>query len=157
MARSSSRRPKLPKWCRIVRTSPAAYERDVFAQPSIVSPADAAALLRPSMQLEEVEVFVVIALDSQHRPLGLTRVSSGVVNQTMALPREVFRVAIVLNATAIIVAHNHPSGDPTPSPADRQVTDALVNAGGVLDIPVFDHIIIGAGNRFTSFAMEGLL
>jgi DNA repair protein RadC len=154
MARPSS---LLPKWCKLVRSNPAAYERDVFSKPGITSPADAAALLRPSLQREEVEVFVVIAMDAQHRPLGLVRVTSGVVNQTLVMAREVFRIAILLNASAIIVAHNHPSGDPTPSDADRRVTDVLVNAGSMLDIPVFDHIIIGAGDRFTSFATQGLL
>jgi DNA repair protein RadC len=149
--------PKLPKWCKIVRSNPAVYERDVFNSEPITSPRQAAAMLRPALQSEEVEQFAIIALDSQHRALGLSIISRGTVDQTLVMPREVFRVAIVLNAVAIIVAHNHPSGDPTPSTPDRLVTDSLAAAGRLLDIPVFDHIIVGAGDRFTSFAQEGLL
>jgi len=71
-------------------------------------------------------------------------------------PREVFRAAIALNAAAIILAHNHPSGDPTPSPDDRAITAQLVAAGKLLDIPVADHIVIGRG-RYISFSEAGLL
>lgn len=155
MARSSF--PKLPQWCRIVRSNPAQYERDVFSSEPMIGPRAAAAMLRPSMEREEVEVFVVMALNAQHRVLGLSRISQGATNMTLVMPREVFRAAIAMNATAIIVAHNHPSGDPTPSADDRNITAQLAAGGRVLDIPIFDHIIIGAGDRFTSFAQEGFL
>jgi DNA repair protein RadC len=71
-------------------------------------------------------------------------------------PREVFAPAILLGAVAIVVAHNHPSGDPTPSAEDRSITAQLVSAGKLLDIPIHDHIIVGNG-RYTSFADAGLL
>lgn len=71
-------------------------------------------------------------------------------------PREVFRAAIVAGAAAVILAHQHPSGDPTPSSADRDITEQLAAAGRLLDIPVHDHVIIGAG-RYASFAEAGLL
>jgi DNA repair protein RadC len=78
------------------------------------------------------------------------------LNSSLVHPREVFREAIAENAAAIILIHNHPSGDPTPSPDDRITTEQLVQAGRVLDIPVHDHIIIGRG-RYLSFAEAGLL
>ena len=80
----------------------------------------------------------------------------GILNSSLVHPREVFIYAIVARAAAIILCHNHPSGDPTPSADDRIVTEQLVAAGKLLDIPVLDHVIIGRG-RYTSFAEAGLL
>jgi len=146
----------LPKWCSIVRSNPAAYERDAFSLPQILSPSDAAAFVRPTLQHQDVEVFLVVSLNAQHRAIGVTKVTTGLVDSSLVHPRETFRVAIAMGASAIIVAHNHPSGDPTASVADRSVTEQLVAAGRILDIPVFDHIII-AGNRWSSFAQNGFL
>jgi DNA repair protein RadC len=146
----------LPKWCSVVRSNPASFERDAFANPQILSPADAVRFLSPTLQHEEVEVFVVLSLDAQHRVIAATKATRGIVNSSLVHPRETFRIAIVMGASAIIVAHNHPSGDPTPSQPDRAVTEQLVAAGNILDIPVHDHIII-AGYRYTSFAEAGLL
>ena len=99
---------------------------------------------------------VVAVLDSQHRLERDIAVTRGLLNSSLVHPREVFREAIAENAAAIILIHNHPSGDPTPSADDRVVTEQLVQAGRVLDIPVQDHIIIGRG-RYLSFAEAGLL
>ncbi len=156
MSGSSSQGSLLPSWVRVVRSKPAAYERRAFAKVQIRSAGDAVALLKPTLQREEQEIFVAVSLNTQHYVLGLTRVTQGLVNSSLVHPREVFRVAIAMNATALLVAHNHPSGDPTPSADDMAVTDQLVAAGHMLGIPVYDHIII-AGERFTSFANEGLL
>ena len=95
-------------------------------------------------------------LDSQHRLERDITVTRGLLNSSLVHPREVFREAIAEGAAAIILVHNHPSGDPTPSPDDRAVTEQLVQAGKVLDIPVQDHVIIGRG-RYISFAEAGLL
>lgn len=103
-----------------------------------------------------VEEFHVAVLDSQHRLERDITVTRGLLNSSLVHPREVFREAIAENAAAIILVHNHPSGDPTPSPDDRITTEQLVQAGRVLDIPVQDHIIIGRG-RYLSFAEAGLL
>lgn len=103
-----------------------------------------------------VEEFHVAILDSQHRLERDITVTRGLLNSSLVHPREVFREAIAENAAAIILVHNHPSGDPTPSADDRVTTDQLVQAGRVLDIPVQDHIIIGRG-RYLSFAEAGLL
>jgi DNA repair protein RadC len=155
MAQSSSQ-VQLPQWCSIVRTDPAAYERDVFSMEPVRTPSGAVELVAPRLKRSEVELFMVISLDAQHRPLGLTVVTSGLVNASAVHPREVFRIAIVLGASAVIVAHNHPSGDPTPSLDDRAVTQQLVEAGALLNLPVHDHILI-AGDRYTSFSEDGLL
>jgi DNA repair protein RadC len=103
-----------------------------------------------------VEEFHVAALDSQHRLERDITITRGLLNSSLVHPREVFREAIAERAAAVILVHNHPSGDPTPSADDRLVTDQLVAAGRLLDIPVHDHIIIGRG-RYTSFAEAGLL
>jgi DNA repair protein RadC len=104
-----------------------------------------------------VEEFHVIALNGQNRVTrGATLLSVGILNASLAHPREVFARAIAERAKAIIVVHNHPSGDPTPSPDDLRVTSGLVAAGQMLDIPVQDHVIIGRG-RYVSFSEAGLL
>ncbi|MBX7119511.1 MAG: DNA repair protein RadC [Gemmatimonadaceae bacterium] len=103
-----------------------------------------------------VEEFHVAILDSQHRLERDVLVSRGILNSSLVHPREVFREAIAERAASLVLVHNHPSGDPTPSPDDRAVTSQLVAAGRLLDIPVQDHIVIGRG-RYLSFAEAGLL
>jgi DNA repair protein RadC len=124
--------------------------------PAIRDPADVAALLGPRLRDLTVEEFHLLALDSQARVIRDVLVSRGLLNSSLVHPREVFRSAIAEAAAGIIVAHNHPSGDPTPSPEDRAVTRQLVEAGRLLDLPVYDHVIL-AGDRFLSFASAGLL
>lgn len=103
-----------------------------------------------------VEEFHVATLDAQHRLENDILVTRGILNSSLVHAREVFRQAIAENAYAVILIHNHPSGDPTPSPEDRLVTTQLVAAGKLLGIDVLDHLIIGRG-RFTSFAESGML
>jgi DNA repair protein RadC len=83
-------------------------------------------------------------------------VTRGLLNSSLVHPREVFRAAIAEAAAGIIVVHNHPSGDPTPSTEDRTITRQLAEAGRLLDLPLYDHVVI-AGDRFISFAAAGLL
>ena len=103
-----------------------------------------------------VEEFHVAVLDAQHRLERDVLVTRGILNSSLVHPREVFREAIAERAAAVILVHNHPSGDPSPSAEDRAVTDQLVAAGRLLDIPVHDHVIVGRG-RYASFAEAGLL
>ena len=103
-----------------------------------------------------VEQFHVLALGSQSQVLGDLLITRGILNSSLVHPREVFRAAIAEAAAGIIVVHNHPSGDPTPSADDRAVTRQLVEAGRLLDVPVYDHVIVG-GDRYVSFAEAGLL
>ena len=132
----------------------AVEERDEGAP--IRSPRDVHVAFAPRLEDLPVEEFHVAVLDAQHRLERDVTVTRGILNSSLVHPREVFREAIAERAAAIILVHNHPSGDPTPSADDRLVTEQLVAAGRLLDIPVHDHVIIGRG-RYLSFAEAGLL
>lgn len=119
-------------------------------------PRDVHEIFGQRLQDLPVEEFHVAILDSQHRLERDVTVTRGLLTSSLVHPREVFREAIAENAAAIILVHNHPSGDPTPSPDDRIATEQLVAAGRLLDIPVQDHVIVGRG-RYVSFAEAGLL
>jgi DNA repair protein RadC len=110
----------------------------------------------PRLQDLPVEEFHVAVLDTQLRLERDILVSRGILNSSLVHPREVFREAIAERAAAIVLVHNHPSGDPTPSADDREITRQLSGCGQMLDIPVHDHVIIGHG-RYVSFAEVGLL
>ena len=114
------------------------------------------AYLTAVMAREKVEQFRILFLDSRNRLLADEAQSRGTVNHTPVYPREVVRRALELHATAIILAHNHPSGDPTPSRDDIDMTRQIIEAAKALSIPVHDHVIIGNG-RWLSFRQEGLL
>ncbi len=124
-------------------------------RPVIQSPEDAAALLLYEMGALEQEHLRVLLLNTRNRVLRTVEVYRGSLNSSMIRIGEIFREAIRANAAAIIVAHNHPSGDPTPSPEDVRVTKALVESGELLDIEVLDHLIIGK-NRYVSLKSKGL-
>ena len=124
-------------------------------RPAIHSPADAAALVLPEMSALEQEHLRVILLDTRNRVLDIVRVYQGSLNSAQVRIGEIFRPAIRRNAAALIVTHNHPSGDPTPSPDDVAVTRAIVQAGKLLDIQALDHLIV-AGGRFVSLKERGL-
>lgn len=123
--------------------------------PQIRSPADAANLLMPEMSLLEQEHLRTILLDTKNHVVAIPTIYVGSVNTTMIRISELFREAIRRNCPAIIVCHNHPSGDPTPSPEDVMVTKQAVEAGKLLDIEVLDHIVIGQ-NQFVSLKERGL-
>jgi DNA repair protein RadC len=141
-----------PAWLRLVR-EPALVPQ---IRPQIKEPEDVVALVRPKLEVEEQEVFVCLFLNAQAKVIGMQEVTRGLLNSSLVHPREVFRLAVLMGAAAIVVAHNHPSGDPTPSAEDRTVTQQLAAAGRLLDIPLYDHVIV-AGDRFVSFATSGLL
>jgi DNA repair protein RadC len=102
------------------------------------------------------EAFVALCVSTRNDLLGYNVVSVGSVNASIVHPREVFKAAVLLNAASLIIAHNHPSGDPAPSREDREVTRAISDAGRVLDIPLHDHVIVGE-ERYFSFKEAGLL
>jgi len=142
----------LPRWCRIVRDRTACesaepYERRHQAR-------DAAALVPTLRWLsdEETERFVCVYLDGRNRVITSSVVSVGTLTASLVHPREVFRLAIALNAAAVVLAHNHPSGDPAPSPEDVALTARLREAGTLLGIRVLDHIVMGERGRFVAFA-----
>jgi DNA repair protein RadC len=129
-----------------------AAPEDRFA---VRSPADVAQLLMAEMSHLEQEHFRVLYLDTRNRLLGSDTVYVGSLNASHIRVGEVFRDAVKRNCAAIIVVHNHPSGDPTPSPEDVEVTRQLVAAGRLLDIEVLDHLVIGQ-QRFVSLRERGL-
>jgi DNA repair protein RadC len=122
----------------------------------IREPEDVIRLFGTRMRDLQVEEFHLLALDSQSQVLREVLITRGLLNSSLVHPREVFRPAIAEAAAGIIVVHNHPSGDPTPSAEDRAATKQLMSAGQLLDVPLYDHVII-AGDRFVSFAAAGLL
>ena len=119
------------------------------------SPADVAQLLLAEMSHLEQEHFRVVFLDTRNQVLGIETIYIGSLNASHIRVAEVFRDAIKRNCAAIIVAHNHPSGDPSPSPEDVSVTRELASAGNLLDIELLDHLIIGQ-QRFVSLRERGL-
>jgi DNA repair protein RadC len=123
--------------------------------PTIHSPGDAAELVRYAMTALEQEVLKVLLLDTRNHVLRIQEVYQGSLNMSLVRVGEVFKQAIRQNAASIIVVHNHPSGDPTPSPEDVALTRAIVQAGKLLDIDVLDHLVIGGG-KFVSLKEKGL-
>jgi DNA repair protein RadC len=124
----------------------------------IRSSADASTLLHTYLADVDREHFVVLLLDQKNKVIGINNVSIGSLTASVVHPRECFKPAILSNAAAIILAHNHPSGAPQPSQEDRVLTVRLVAAGKLLGISVLDHVIIGDGtSAYFSFADENLL
>ncbi len=121
----------------------------------IMAPVDVYKLVKEELEIIDRELFLVISLNTKNKVLGLNMVSMGTVNTSLVHPREVFKSAILLNASCIVLAHNHPSGEVTPSKDDIAITERLVDAGTVLGIQVVDHIIVG--NSFFSFMENSLL
>lgn len=110
----------------------------------------------PEEMAGKKETFILLGLDGRRRIILAEVVSVGTLTATLVHPREVFRPAIVASCSSIVVAHNHPSGDPTPSHEDRLLTERLVQAGRLLGINLDDHLVLGKG-CFTSLRQLGLL
>ena len=125
-------------------------------KPRVSSPAEAAAVLAPRLAHLDQEEMHVILLDTRNRVLGIQAVYKGSLNSSVVRVGEIFRAAIEAPAAAVIIAHNHPSGDPAPSPEDVNVTRQLVKAGKLLDIEVLDHVVISQGGQFVSLKERGL-
>jgi DNA repair protein RadC len=124
-------------------------------KPQVKSPADGANLVMSEMSLLEQEHLRTILLDSKNHVIKVHTVYVGSLNTSVVRVGEIFREAIRLNCAALIVVHNHPSGDPTPSPEDVKVTELIVQAGQLMDIEVLDHLIIGQ-QRYVSLKERGL-
>ena len=131
------------------------------ARPKLDSPQKIYDLVAPEMQNLRVECLRVLLLNTRYELISMEDVSLGSVNESIAHPREIFRPALIHSAYAIAVVHNHPSGDPSPSHADREMTRKLHEASQILSIRLLDHVIIGdaANGRkpYTSFSELGLL
>ena len=123
-------------------------------RPQILTALDAAKLVVPQYGSLPVEQFGVLLLDTKHRLVRMTRVSVGTLDASVVHPREVFRAAVAANAAAIVLFHNHPSGDPAPSDDDVALTKRLIRAGDLMGISVLDHVIV-AENSYASLRERG--
>ncbi|OPY55796.1 MAG: hypothetical protein A4E55_02384 [Pelotomaculum sp. PtaU1.Bin035] len=122
----------------------------------VCTPVDAVEIMRRFLEDIDREVFAIACLNTKNEPLCVSVVSLGTLSSTTVHPREVFKVALLANAASVIIFHNHPSGDPSPSSEDKSITKRLSEAGELLGISVLDHVVIGSGGRFTSFKEAGL-
>jgi len=120
----------------------------------IATPEQAARFARKCIRDNTKEHFVAVFLDGRHTPVGHAVVSVGTATASLVHPRELFQPAILLGAAAVLVLHNHPSGDPSPSTEDREVTKRLCDAGRLLGIPVLDHVVFTADGAFLSLREE---
>lgn len=129
---------------------------DPMSRPVVNSPQDVARIVMEEMRFLDREHFRVISLSTKNHVLGISPISIGSLNSSLVHPRECFKEAIRRNSNAIILLHNHPSGDPTPSKEDIEVTRRLADGGKILGIEVLDHVIIG-DNRFISLKERGII
>ena len=125
-------------------------------RPIFRTPDDAGKYLLPRFGAKPVEEFGLLILDTRNRLKRLQIISRGSLNGSLVHPREVFREAVALQAAGLVLFHNHPSGDPTPSREDQSLTRRLREAGNIMGIEVLDHVIVGRG-RFVSLKEKGLL
>jgi DNA repair protein RadC len=123
-------------------------------RPSVTSPREAVLLLAGLRSALREQVWVLM-LDARHRPIGCETVAVGGINSSRLAPRDVLAPALRSGAAALVVAHNHPSGDPSPSRADRIVTEALRSAAALLGVPMLDHIIVAARGHHSFREIEG--
>lgn len=128
----------------------------LYKERKISSPTDAYKLINEFIDGVDREVMVVCSLSTKNEPISLNLASVGTLNSSLIHPREIFKSSILSNAASIIIAHNHPSGDPTPSSEDINVTHRLKEAGKILGIELIDHIIVG-NNQFISLKEKGTL
>ncbi|MFZ5642289.1 MAG: RadC family protein [Bacillota bacterium] len=126
------------------------------SRPSIKGPEDAALIVMEDMRHLDREHFCALLLNTKHQVMARETISIGTLNSSMVHPRELFKAAIKRSAAAVILVHNHPSGDPTPSSEDRDITDRLKKAGDLIGIDVLDHIIIG-DKKFISLKALGMI
>jgi DNA repair protein RadC len=123
---------------------------------ALTSPDAVAAYCRAALEGMRREAFNVIYLNTRNRVIRMERLSEGTVDQTAVYPRRVVEGALAHHAAAVVLVHNHPSGDPSPSMEDRALTRRLAAAAGLVDVAVLDHVIVGDGRHF-SFREAGLL
>jgi DNA repair protein RadC len=127
-----------------------------FSNKKIASPQEVAEIFIPILRDETKEKFIVVCLSSANKIIKHETISVGNLNSSIVHPREIFKVAIDCSSASVILIHNHPSGNPDPSNEDIAITKKIVGAGKIMDIPVYDHLII-AGETYTSFVEKRLI
>lgn len=131
--------------------SASAKKKSLVGSPEVISD-----LYMQEMRSYEVEHFDVLILNTKNEIIKKTNISKGTLNASIAHPREIFKEAIRNNANSVILIHNHPSGDPRPSPEDIRITERIIQAGVIIGIRVLDHIVFG-DNKYISFKREGIV
>lgn len=132
------------------------FQSKWLSNKKITSPAEISEIFIPLLRDEVKEKFIIICLNSANKIIKYEVISIGNLNSSVVHPREIFKAAIENNSASVILLHNHPSGNTEPSNEDIKITRKLVEAGKIMDIPVFDHIII-AGDTYTSFVERKLI
>jgi len=127
-----------------------------FSDKKVTSPQEIADIFIPMLRDDTKERFIVVCLNSSNKIIKHETISIGNLNSSIVHPREIFKVAIDCSSASIILIHNHPSGNPEPSSEDIRITKKIVESGKILDIPIFDHLII-AGETYTSFVEKRLI
>jgi DNA repair protein RadC len=156
MVRDAQGRYLLATAEQILEAARQAIERKMQRGTAFNSPAAVKEYLRAKLAGFEHEVFAVLFMDTQHRLIEYAEMFRGTIDGASVYPRELVKEALRLNAAAVIVSHNHPSGNPEPSAADRALTSQIKQALGLVDVRVLDHVIV-AGTDTTSFAERGLI
>lgn len=141
---------------KLVKESGKLYELDTKI---VRGPRDGANIIKTVLNTDELpnEHFIMLSLSTKNEVIGFHTIFVGTLNASIVHPREIFQQALLNNAASIIVAHNHPSGDPTPSQEDISITRRLVEAGKILGIELLDHLILGHGDKFVSLKEKGYL
>lgn len=140
----------------IIARALALLERECRRGPMLKAPKDVGEYLALYLGNRDCEYFVALMLDSQHRLIETVELARGTIDAAAVYPREVVKSALAHNAAAVIFSHNHPSGEPEPSLADRAITDRLREALKLVDIRTLDHVVVG-GARWVSLAERGWL
>ena len=122
----------------------------------IKTPEDVVNILSADYDAAVVEMAQMLALGTKNKIIGIFTISTGSLNASIIHPRDIFQRAILSNAASVILAHNHPSGDPTPSSEDIELTNKLVQVGKMMDLPILDHVVIGDG-KFVSLKERGII
>lgn len=143
---------RLPRY-RVTLVREGSYSNEVNV---IRTPDDVMSIMSVEYYNAVVETAQMLALDTKNKIIGVFTISTGSLNASIIHPRDIFQRAILSNSASIILVHNHPSGDPTPSSEDIELTRKLVEAGKLLDIAVLDHVVIGEG-RFASLKERGVM
>lgn len=154
MSQNLSLFDSVPRYCiRLVTESQVFYDGKKMSNAALV----AEFLMSIGLHEKAQEEFYSLYLNTKNKIVGFEMVSRGTLNSSLVHPREVFKGAILANAHAIILAHNHPSGEVDPSIADKVVTEKLSTCGSLMEIQILDHVVIGSTGRYFSFREQGLL
>lgn len=154
MSQNLSLFDSVPRYCiRLVTESQVFYDGKKMSNAALV----AEFLMSIGLHEKAQEEFYSLYLNTKNKIVGFEMVSKGTLNSSLVHPREVFKGALLANAHAIILAHNHPSGEVDPSHADKSVTEILVKAGQLLNVEVLDHVILGCTGSYFSLREKGLM